>query len=340
MKRLPLGFLLIWASSGLAAACPFLTNAYGILENMLMRIVIAAVCLALIFGCAHQDDVIILDQRLAEMEKLGKELDRKTQKLETAYEEVTQRDQKSLATFEKDSAAIGRELGEINSQREKENQKIRALYAGINAHIVGLQDDLQGVRGNLEETEYMVGQRMNASEELGREIQVRLDKMALNLEKIETKVNDIEQYLNLEPERAQAQQPSTNAADTKKLSDTELYTSSKQAFDQGDFEAARKGFHKIITEFPTSEHADNAQFWIGEIYYREKWYEKAILEYQKVIENYPKGNKVPASLLKQGFAFLSLGDKANARLILNELAKKYPDTNEGKIAVQKLKEIS
>ncbi|MEK6196353.1 MAG: tetratricopeptide repeat protein, partial [Deltaproteobacteria bacterium] len=71
-----------------------------------------------------------------------------------------------------------------------------------------------------------------------------------------------------------------------------------------------------------------------------KWYEKAILEYQKVIENYPKGNKVPASLLKQGFAFLSLGDKANARLILNELAKKYPDTNEGKIAVQKLKEIS
>jgi tol-pal system protein YbgF len=331
---------LIWASSGLAAVCPFLTGAYSILENMLMRIVIAAVCLALIFGCAHQDDVIILDQRLAEMEKLSKELDQKTQKLETDYETMARRDQKNSADLEKDSAALGRELGDINTQREKEDQKIRALYAGINAHIIGLQDDFQGVRGSLEETEYMVGQRMNTSEDLGRELQVRLDIMALSLQKMETKVNYIEQYLNLEPERAQAQQPLTGVAETKKLSDADLYTSSKQAFDQGDFEAARKGFHKIITDFPTSEHADNAQFWIGEIYYREKWYEKAILEYQKVIENYPKGNKVPASLLKQGFAFLSLGDKANARLILKELAKKYPDTNEGKIAVQKLKEIS
>ena len=331
---------MIWASSGLAAVCPFLTGAYSILENMLMRITIVAVCLALIFGCAHQDDVIILDQRLAEMEKLGKELDRKTQKLETDYEVMTRRDQKSSADLEKDSVALGRELWGMNTQLEKEDQKIRALYAGINAHVIGLQDDLQGVRGSLEETEYMVVQRINTSEELGREIQVRLDIMALSLEKMETKVNYIEQYLNLEPERAQAQPPSTGVAETKKLSDADLYTSSKQAFDQGDFEAARKGFHKIITDFPTSENADNAQFWIGEIYYREKWYEKAILEYQKVIENYPKGNKVPASLLKQGFAFLSLGDKANARLILNELAKKYPDTNEGKIAVQKLKEIS
>jgi TolA-binding protein len=59
-----------------------------------------------------------------------------------------------------------------------------------------------------------------------------------------------------------------------------------------------------------------------------------------VIENYPKGNKVPASLLKQGFAFLNLGDKANSRLILQELIKKYPKTNEAKIAKDKLKTIN
>ena len=32
-------------------------------------------------------------------------------------------------------------------------------------------------------------------------------------------------------------------------------------------------------------------------------------------------------------------DKANARLILKELVKKYPDSNEGKIARQKLEEL-
>ena len=305
-----------------------------------MRIVIVAVSLALLLGCAHQDDVIILDQRLAKMEKLGKELDQKTRRLENDYTEMSRRDERSIAAFEKDSETLGQEFSESKTRLEKENQRIRGQYAGINAQIVELQDELQGVRGNLEETDYMVRQRMDASEELGREIQIRFDKMAVSLEKMEGRVQYIEQYLNLEPGQAQVQPSAAIGTDKKKLSDADLYTSAKQAFDRGDFETARKGFNQIITEYPKSEHADNAQFWIGEIYYREKWYEKAILEYQKVIENYPKGNKVPASLLKQGFAFLSLGDKANARLILNELAKKYPNTNEGKIAAQKLKEIS
>jgi len=86
--------------------------------------------------------------------------------------------------------------------------------------------------------------------------------------------------------------------------------------------------------------ADNAQFWIGEIYYNQKWYEKAILEYQKVIENYPNGNKVQSALLKQGFSFFNLGDKANARLIFTELIKKYPKSNEAEIAKKKLKGLA
>jgi TolA-binding protein len=58
-----------------------------------------------------------------------------------------------------------------------------------------------------------------------------------------------------------------------------------------------------------------------------------------VIENYPKGNKVQASLLKQGYAFYNLKDKANARLILNELVTKYPQSNEAKKAKEKLREL-
>ena len=86
-------------------------------------------------------------------------------------------------------------------------------------------------------------------------------------------------------------------------------------------------------------NADNAQFWIGETFFREKSYEKSILEYQKVIEKYPKGNKVPAALLEQGHAFLALGDKVNSRLIFEELVRKFPQTAEAKAASDKLKEL-
>ena len=42
-------------------------------------------------------------------------------------------------------------------------------------------------------------------------------------------------------------------------------------------------------------------------------------------------------MLKQGYAFIELNDKANARLILKEVVKKYPKSNEAKIAAEKLK---
>ena len=60
---------------------------------------------------------------------------------------------------------------------------------------------------------------------------------------------------------------------------------------------------------------------------------------EEVIEKYPDGNKVQASLLKQGFAFLNMGDKANARLILQDLVDKYPASQEARIARQKLKTL-
>ncbi|MFW6012065.1 MAG: tetratricopeptide repeat protein, partial [Desulfosalsimonas sp.] len=68
------------------------------------------------------------------------------------------------------------------------------------------------------------------------------------------------------------------------------------------------------------------------VYFAETWYEKAILEYEKVIKNYPEGNKAPGAYLKQGMAFYKLGENANARLIFQTLIQKYPDSEEAKIA--------
>jgi len=159
----------------------------------------------------------------------------------------------------------------------------------------------------------------------------------------------IEQYLNLELSESAhtikpdlAKKPSLQPK--KKLTENELYQQAKQAFDEGRLDAARDKFQELLTRYPKSKSADNAQFWIGEIFYREKWYEKAILEYQKVIENYPKGNKVQASLLKQGFAFYNLKDKpneGNASLCIKcgECLDKCPQSIDIPTELEKINEI-
>lgn len=260
-----------------------------------------------------------LDDRLAQAEQRYTEADQKNKKLEATLEEY-------------------------RNAREQNDKELRSKTAGQNATIEELQEEIRILKGKLEETDYLLKQKINAFAELSEKREIKLESIDKTTSLNKDRIERLEQYLNFESTaQIQKGQPVSNIPSGKqakhKLSENEVYTSAKQAYDKGDLNAAREGFQKLLKEFPKSENADNAQFWIGEIYYREKWYEKAILEYQTVIEKYPKGNKVTASLLKQGFAFFNLGDKSNARLILSELIKKYPKSNEAKIAERKLKGI-
>ncbi len=117
----------------------------------------------------------------------------------------------------------------------------------------------------------------------------------------------------------------------------------KQAFDVfkgGDNAKAREMFNKFTEQFPDSTLSANARYWVGETYYMEKNYEQAVLEFQRVIKEYPGKGKVPAAMLKQGLAFKELGDKKSARFIVKKLIENFPNAEEipaAKELLQKLK---
>ena len=53
----------------------------------------------------------------------------------------------------------------------------------------------------------------------------------------------------------------------------------------------------------------------------------------------PQSDKVAGALLRQGSAFAELGEKLNARLVLQELVEKYPQSPEAGRAKQRLKAL-
>lgn len=285
-------------------------------------------CTGLFFGCASNQDILTLDDNFIIMEQRISNLEKKSEKSAQSvqFESLKSRMDNAIKT------------------REEKEQNLRNRIAEIRAIINKLTDEIQIIRGKLEETEYFMKQKIKPFEKTDQKREEQITKMEEILTSQRNRIRGIEQYLNIESDLYDAKskrdsREKPKRKEKKKLSENEMYALAKQAFDRGDFEAAREGFLEIIKKYPRSGWVDNAQFWIGDTYYREKWYEKAILEYQKVIENYPKGNKVPTSLYKQGFAFFNIGDKANARLILKELIKKYPQSNETKMAIKKLKEF-
>jgi tol-pal system protein YbgF len=94
-----------------------------------------------------------------------------------------------------------------------------------------------------------------------------------------------------------------------------------------------------MKEYSQDELADNAQFWIGETYYGEKDFEGAILAYEAVLKKYPKSEKAPGALLKQGFSFIEIGDKKTGKTILEKVVELYPESREAELAKKKIVEI-
>lgn len=272
--------------------------------------VVLLVLTALAVGCATQQDVITLDRRLASVERRNAVLEKQSREIEDTRESL--------------------------SSKESE---IKSQAASLRVSIENLEEELRVLSGRLEEVEFKTAQKLGEAES---DLQQRGQKAASlegKLLGLEDRIRQIEAYLNLDASAGAkpAASPAPAGGGVQAPSgEQERYAAARAAFEQGDFAKARGLFEKLLADFPDSPQANNAQFWVGETYYREKWFEKAILEYQKVVEKYPKGNKLPAALLKQGFAFSNLGDNANARLILESLIKKYPDSNEAGIAAKKL----
>jgi tol-pal system protein YbgF len=276
----------------------------------------------LLCGCVTQRELTSLDTRLNVLELRNAEAKKSSQMLKSGLE-----------------------------NREDEELALRHQAASLRAKMDALNEEMRTFTGRIEEIEYQLNRQKQLDAESVKAKEDKIDRMATAAKSNDDRIYRIEQYLNFEPSKpfTPTEKPAEKSTvkitpvptgqSKQEVQENNIYRMAKQAFDQGDSDAARKKFQELIQRFPESERADNAQFWIGEIYYREKWYEKAILEYQKVIEKYPKGNKVPASLLKQGFAFFNLGDKSNSRLILEELIKKYPKSNEAKIAKDKVKDL-
>jgi TolA-binding protein len=82
--------------------------------------------------------------------------------------------------------------------------------------------------------------------------------------------------------------------------------------------------------------ADNAQFWIAECLYAGKKLDEAVVEYDKVVTLFPKGDRVPAARYKKGLVLMEQGQPEAARAEFQALIRLFPRSNEAVLARQQL----
>jgi len=107
-----------------------------------------------------------------------------------------------------------------------------------------------------------------------------------------------------------------------------LYERGYGAPTQKDSAGAEAAFNQLIDTYPKDPLAGNAQYWIGESYYRRGQYKNAADTFLKGYKKYKSGDKAPETLLKLGMSLAALGQKEAACSTFGELKTKFPKAPE------------
>ena len=99
-------------------------------------------------------------------------------------------------------------------------------------------------------------------------------------------------------------------------------------YNAGRYDLAAGEFADVVKDYPYDQLSGHAQFYVGESYYREKKYKKAIQAYEQVLSTYPGSAKAPAARLHKAYAELALGQRSAGIRDLKDLIGRFPQSPE------------
>ena len=130
-------------------------------------------------------------------------------------------------------------------------------------------------------------------------------------------------------------QPANQAgAQTPPLKET--FQAGVRDYNAARYEVAAGEFQDVLHYYPLDEMAGNAQFYLGEIAYRQKNFSGAVKAYNAVLEGFPGSPKAPAAHLRKSLALLQMDKKEAAITELRLLIRRHPQTPEAAQARAKL----
>ena len=103
------------------------------------------------------------------------------------------------------------------------------------------------------------------------------------------------------------------------------YEQALAMYNNRNYQQALSLFNQLLDKNVQNSLVDNCQYWKGECQYGMRDYNQAALEFQKVFV-YDDSNKLDDAQLKLGLCYKMLGDVERARVEFNKVINNYPDS--------------
>ena len=203
--------------------------------------------------------------------------------------------------------------------------KVTTAINGLQASINKQQQDHSG------QGDQLSGQ-IQALNDTMDELKIRLTKLSKQLEDMQAEQQSMAQQQSQAQQQAQAiaQAPAPDV----------LYNNALRDYNGAKNDLAIQEFNDYIKFYPNTDLAGNAYFYLAEIQFKAGDYQKAVANYDLVLQNFPSGNKAAAAQLKKGYALLELGKEDEGTQELKHVIQRYPRTNEATQARERLRKLA
>ena len=232
-------------------------------------------------------------------------------------------------------------VGKLGSTMSSLQKSVQDVQANSGARLDTMSTQVQGLSDNLEE------------------IKSRLGKLNQQLVDLQNSVQSLDAKISSggtsapaaglptptsstgspRPTGSAGSSPGSTGTPAGAPSADTLYSNGLRDITSGKYDLARSEFEDYLKYYSDTDLASNAQFYLGEIFYKQKQYVDAVAAYDKVLRNYPKSFKLGPARLRKGMALLELGQKNGGVRELREVIKRFPGSDEDRLARAKLKEL-
>ncbi len=174
--------------------------------------------------------------------------------------------------------------------------------------------------------------KLGEYDQMIRDMNGKVENIEFRLKNIEKKMETFDKDIDLRFEQFKKQvtaAPVPKVSNQKKAAKTatpktkdvkaaatvpakELYENALTDLKNNKLVDAETKFSQFLTTYSSDALAGNAQYWLGEVYYKQQNFAKAAVAFKDGYSKYPQGTKGPDCLLKLGMSMKALGKKDEA----------------------------
>lgn len=231
--------------------------------------------------------------------------------------------------------AMAARAARADTQQAVQLRQIAQALSAVTDSLKRASSNLQRFQGDVSMSMHGVEQQLLTIQELTGQSRKQVDALRAQIEARASDVPPAAAPMASNPVGAPVAAP-TGAPQPGPYQLMEL---GRQQLARGATSAARAAFSDLLAQYPASDLAPEAQYWIAEAFASAGSAAEADSVFSLVAERYPASERAPVALYKRAVALKVAGQTRPARTLLQQVLDKYPKSEAATLAAALLRDL-